>query len=327
MAAAPVIPWFETASRRTRWLVGVSGGADSVALLHLLVEAGFRNLVVCHLDHGLRGRSSAADARFVAGLAKRLGLACELGIADVKTLMKNTGHSMETAARLARHRFFADCAAWHRSRRVLLAHHADDQAETLLWNLLRGSRGLQGMETEQSITVNGRKLTLVRPLLDCRHRDLVDWLESRNLRWREDASNAQSVAIRNRLRHEVLPLLEEITGRDPVPPLVRLAGDFRALEELEQQVLDAANLLDPQGRIHLPSFRSLPPSLQRTAIRNFLQASGIREIDRALLDRSVALSDPAAGPSVNLPGGGRLRRSGGRLWLDRPLRLSTSGPD
>jgi tRNA(Ile)-lysidine synthase len=310
------ILWFERASRRTCRLVGVSGGADSVALLHRLAASGFTRLVVCHLNHGLRGRESAADARFVAGLARRLKLPCEIGRADVPQLMRESGASMETAAREARHRFFAACAVKHRCGRVLLAHHADDQAETVLWNLLRGSRGLRGMAGEQRIRVDGITLTLVRPLLECRREGLAAWLASNGHRWREDSSNNQAVAIRNRIRHEVFPLLEAITGRDPVPPLVRAAEDFRAAAELEEELLAMARLEDAEGRIHLPSFRKLPVTLRQTVLKTYLGKRGVRTMDRALLERCDAIASADAAPSVNLPDGRRLRRTAGRLWLE-----------
>jgi tRNA(Ile)-lysidine synthase len=312
----PRIPWLETASKRVVRLVGVSGGADSVALLHLLVGAGFSKLIVCHLNHGLRGRESGADARFVAALARRLNLPCEIGRADVRRMMRESGLSLETAAREARHRFFAACAMKHRCKRVLLAHHADDQAETILWNLLRGSRGLRGMSGEQTIRVEGIDLTMVRPLLDCRRDALVDWLASNGHRWREDLSNSEPVAIRNRIRNEVFPLLESITGRDPVPAMLRAADDFRAASALEEELLALARLEDDGGRIHLPSFRELPIHLRRTVLKAYLEKRGVRTIDRALLDRCDAIVSPDAAPSVNLPDGRRLRRTAGRLWLE-----------
>src|SRR5690606_34846884 len=147
----PEIAWFEETPRRRRHLAGISGGADSVALLHLLHRHGFRDIVVCHLDHGLRGRASSGDARFVAALARRLGYPLETARADVGMLAAMSGSSAETAARHARHAFFAECSRKHRCPRLLLAHHFDDQAETILWNLLRGSRGLTGMEAEREI--------------------------------------------------------------------------------------------------------------------------------------------------------------------------------
>ncbi len=312
----PGIPWLETASKRSKWLVGVSGGADSAALLRLLVESGFSNLVACHLNHGLRGRESAADARFVAALARRLRVACEVSRTSVPRVMRETGASMETAAREARLAFFAGCARKHRCRRVLLAHHADDQAETVLWNLLRGSRGLRGMAEEQTIRVDGITLTLIRPLLNCRRAALSGWMAANGHRWREDASNAEPVAIRNRIRNEVFPLLEEIALRDPVPPILRAWADSRGFAALESELLAMADLEDPSGRIHLPSLRRLPSGPRLTVLRNYLEKRGVRVIDRALLERCDALSSADAAPAVNLPGGKRLRRTAGRLWME-----------
>ena len=314
---ADKIPWLASASKRKRWLIGVSGGADSVALMHLLLEEGFRNLVVCHLDHGLRARASTADAKFVRQLAGKLTVECVIARVDVTARMAARSESLETAARNARLEFFADCARKFRCRRVLLAHHADDQAETVLWNLLRGSHGLKGMHGEQAlVTESGVALELIRPLLGIRRADLVAWLESHGHRWREDASNAQPIAVRNRLRHEALPLLAAISGRDPTLALVRGAADTGELEALEAWALDQAKVLDPQGRLHLPVLRRLPVALQRLALRQFLQDGGIGSLDRAVIERALDLLNVTNPPAVNLPGGGKLRRSGGRLWLD-----------
>ncbi|RYD24237.1 MAG: tRNA lysidine(34) synthetase TilS [Verrucomicrobiaceae bacterium] len=318
--SAKNIPWFATASRRKRWLVGVSGGADSVALLHLLVEAGFANLVICHLDHGLRGRASTGDARFVERLAAQLGLTCESAKADVKARMKQKGESMETAARNERHRFFAKFALKHRCPRILLAHHADDQAETVLWNLLRGSHGLKGMRARQElVTESGVTLELHRPLLGMRRMDLVTWLESSRLKWREDASNAAPVAVRNRLRNTAFPLLAEISGRDAALAFARGAADAEDTESIETWALEQAKVLDPQGRLHLPAMRTLPVALQRIALRNFLRDHGITSIDRDLIERCLTLLDTSNPAAVNLPGNARLRRREGRLSIERPI--------
>jgi tRNA(Ile)-lysidine synthase len=316
MAIESRIPWLETAARGARWLAGISGGVDSVALLHLLHRNGFRKIVVCHLDHRLRGRASTADARFVEKLAARLGYPCESAAADVRSRMKLHGESMETAARHARHEFFSACAAKHRCRRILLAHHADDQAETVLWNLLRGSHGLRGMRAEQEIRIAGKPLEIIRPLLGLRHAELVQWLREHSLDWREDASNRESVAVRNRLRNEVFPLLTEITGRDPVAAFVRGAEDTAEREAFEAAMLDETNVEDPQGRLHLPALRKLPPLLARLAVRRYLLNHGITDIDRDLLERAVSLLDPHGPPAINLPGGGRLRRRAGRIWVE-----------
>ncbi len=306
------IPWLSTASRRKRWLVGVSGGADSVALLRLLVGAGFRKLVVCHLDHGLRGRASAGDAKFVERLAGEMGLVFEGAKADVKGRMRERGESMETAARNERHEFFAACARKHRCREILLAHHLDDQAETILWNLLRGSHGLKGMAEEKTL---GR-LRVTRPLLGVRRGELVEWLVAEGHRWREDASNALPVAVRNRLRNEALPLLAEISGRDATGALVRGAEQWGEMAGVLEWALGRANVIDPQGRLHVPALRELPRALQLAAVREFLIGQGIGNPESDLLGRGVELVFGGKVSVVNLPGGRRLRRREGRMWVE-----------
>ncbi|MEI6674146.1 MAG: tRNA lysidine(34) synthetase TilS [Verrucomicrobiota bacterium] len=306
-----------TASPRRRWLVGVSGGADSVALLHLLVRAGWRHLVVCHLDHRLRGRASTEDGRFVQKLAATLDLPVEIQRLDVAQLARDRGESLETAARWARHEFFAACAKQHRCHRVILAHHADDQAETLLWNLLRGSHGLKGMHTEQRIvTEAGVALQISRPLLGLRRAELRAWLTANRLRWREDASNGEAVATRNRLRHEALPLLSEIAGRDAAAMLLRAAVADAEAGEILAWAVEQAQTVDPQGRLHLPALRKLPPPLQRAAMLRYLKNHGVGEVSRALLERGMRLLDPAAPPALNLPGGARLRRREARAFIE-----------
>jgi tRNA(Ile)-lysidine synthase len=309
--------WFADASREDRWLVGVSGGADSVALLHLLAAAGFRELVVCHFDHGLRGGESAADADFVRELAGNLRLPFVMKCGDVRGRMAATGESLETAARHARHAFFAECAAECGTEKLLLAHHADDQAETVLWNFLRGSHGMKGMRAVQEMFVeSGARLEIHRPLLAVRRAEIIGWLQVNGHAWREDASNAQPIAIRNRLRNEALPLLAEISGRDAAAALVRGAAESADAAELEAWALAQARVLDPQGRLHVPVLRALPASLQRAAFAAFLKEAGVPEIDRDGLARLCASLQPGGPAAVNLAGGFRMRRRAGRMLLE-----------
>lgn len=312
----PIIPVFQHASRRSRWLVGVSGGADSVALLHLLVEYGFRRLVVCHLNHCLRGSASVADARFVERLAKSLSFPSEISSVDVKSRMRKSGESLETAARYARHDFFAECAKKYRCRRIVLAHHADDQAETVLWNMLRGSYGAKGMlAIQQMHTGSGAILEIHRPLLTIRREELTRWLKGRNLKWREDVSNSKPIAVRNRIRNEVIPLLTEISHRDPVSAFVRLLDDWRNQEEISKWAIERSSVIDPQGRLHLPEWRKLPSALQLAVMAEFLKSRAINP-ERMLLARAIEMTDVQKPATLNLTGGGRLRRSAQRLWVE-----------
>ena len=228
-------------SRGSRWLVGVSGGADSVALLHLLnnLRRGQRiHFVVAHLDHQLRGAASAGDARFVQRLAGRLRLPCVVERGDVAACAAAHGWSLEQAAREARLDFFLRTARAQRAAGVLLAHTQDDQAETLLLRLMRGAgpQGLGGMHADSAL----RGLRILRPLLGCRRAALRDWLRARRLRWREDASNADERFLRNAVRRRVLPALQAAAGRDVAPALARAAALLADEQEHWTEALAAA---------------------------------------------------------------------------------------
>lgn len=310
------LPWLATASRRCRYLVAVSAGADSVALLHLLVAHGFRNLVVCHLDHRLRGRASTADATFVVRLAAALGLPCALGQAKVKELALARGTSLEVTARDERQRWFAHAASLHRAPRVILGHHADDQCETILLNLCRGSAGLKGMQIETPHRIAGRTLTFIRPLLHLRHAELLDYLKARGLPHREDASNSVGFTPRNRLRAEAIPLLAEICRRDVTPQILRAA----ALQEEQAQAIAtmaaATTKLDPQGRLHLPSVSVLPRAVRRELLYQFLTSHGVAAVDHPLLERGLELLAGHGPAKLNLPGGRFLRRRERRGFVE-----------
>src|SRR4029077_4532616 len=134
-----------------RYLIGVSGGRDSVTLVHWLTNVGYKKLIVCHLNHHLRGRSSDADARFVEKLSAKYQVDLELGAANVRALAKKKKASLETAARQARYGFFAKAAKRHGCDTIFLAHHADDLVETFLLNLIRGA-GLAGLVAMRDVS-------------------------------------------------------------------------------------------------------------------------------------------------------------------------------
>ncbi len=291
----------------TRHLIGVSGGLDSVVLLDWLVQAGGRKLVVCHLNHQLRGRAAAADAAFVARLAARHGLPCELGRTDVAALAKVEGLSLEAAGRLARTRFFQSVARRRRCPRVLLAHHADDQVETLLLNLGRGAglRGLAGMRPAS--TRDG--LTFLRPLLATPRSDLEAWAAARRLKWREDATNDDPAFTRNRLRHELIPLFHAVLGRDIRPALLRTAE----LAAADEDWLDSL-LPPPAATLPVAALRAAPLALQRRQIRAWLLHHGVPGIGWDEVEAVRSLLPPGAAQcQINLPAARHVRRTAGQL--------------
>ncbi len=305
---------------RRKYLVAVSGGRDSVALLHLLHSAGFGKLVVCHLNHALRGRASGQDAAFVKRLAGKLGYPCESQRRDVRSLAGEQKCSLEVAARGARHRFFAEAAKKHRCQRIFLGHHADDQVETVLINLFRGTGmgGLAGMRSEAPHQVDGLRLQFLRPLLDLWRVDIDEYLQSHRHRYREDASNESDFALRNRIRHRLLPELNRVFERDVRKAVHRLSS----MAGSESEALDGWAEGDypsccRDGQLLVKSLRPLPAALQRRVIRTWLGdkeivGTGFRDVEaiRSLIPAGSKIA------KINLPGHQYARRREGRIFID-----------
>ena len=326
-----------------RYLIGVSGGRDSVALLHWLVNLGYKKLIVCHLNHQLRGRSSDADARFVQKLVGRYNgkfvgqalrlpgaakgkrsarptiqtprIELELGAANVRALAKKKKMSIETAAREARYSFFAKAAKRHRCPTIFLAHHADDLVETFLLNLIRGA-GLTGLAAMRDVSirrVEGVNLTVVRPLLSVWRSDIDKYVRECHLTFREDATNKNLAPMRNRIRNCIIPYLEKILGRNIRQNIWRTA--MIAAEEdnwIDNQVPDSAN-----ADLLVPKLRALPVALQRRAILKWLRAQNISEVGFDVVERVRLLADREASfAKVNLPRDQHVRRRAGKIFIE-----------
>ena len=303
-----MIPPPDWLDRSEPYLVGISGGRDSIALHHWLVENKFKKITYCHLNHRLRDEESDADENFLREL---LGEDLITGWISVTEVAASESLSLETAARQARHRFFQECVTQKGISNILLAHHAEDQAETILFNLLRGSAGLKGMKPIQKLG----SLSFLRPFLEVRRETIDRYLASNNYAFREDSSNAERFATRNRLRNEGIPLLAEIMKRDITTNIVRAYGHHQALEDFSDTYLSEIEILDPQGRIHLPTFRSLPRALQKRSLHQFLTSKNIPDLTSAHIDEAWKITASDASPSMNLPGGQRLRRKESRLFI------------
>lgn len=303
-------------SPENKILLALSGGRDSVCLLHLLHKLGFEKIVPCHLNHQLRGADSESDEIFVRELCDELQLTCEISRIDVASEAEKTKKSLETAARDCRRQFFAECAIKHEASELLLAHHAEDQAETILFNLLRGSAGLKGMDACSSQTIDGISLTFLRPLLTIRRAEIDDFLSHHRIPFREDKSNQDPFATRNRLRNEAMPLLRDIAKRDFVPHLLRAATQQKESDATLADLLDKLDLLDPQGRLFLPKIRQLNPILQKRALFQFLKKEKTPDLSEAVVESALLLIMPKAPAALTLPGGRRLRRKEARLFIE-----------
>jgi tRNA(Ile)-lysidine synthase len=300
---------------RCRYLIGVSGGRDSVSLLHWLVDCGYHKLIVCHLNHQLRGRSSQADASFAEKLAAKYDIGFDLGLANVRALAKKKNMSIETAAREARYSFFANVAKRHRCHMIFLGHHADDLVETFLFNLIRGT-GLTGLTAMRQVTmrrVNDVELTIVRPLLALWRKEIESYVREHRLKFREDASNNILAPMRNRIRHRVIPYLEKTLGRNIRQSIWRTAM-IAAEEEkwIEGELSDSIDAL-----LSVAKIRALPIALQRRAILKWLRAQNISDVGFELIERVRSLADRDARiAKVNLPRDRHARRRADRIFVE-----------
>jgi tRNA(Ile)-lysidine synthase len=264
-------------------LVAVSGGLDSMVLLNLLHKLaphfGWK-LSVAHFNHRLRGRASDADERFVRKTAAALGLPFVGGSGAVNALAKKRRLSMEMAARALRHQFLAQTAWRMNCQTIAVAHHADDQVESFFLRLLRGTGGdgLAGMKW-QSVSPADRRVKLVRPLLDLTKGALERFARTRRIHHREDASNASRDILRNRVRHELLPLMRRRFQPAMDRMILRLMDIVGADAELANETARAWL----EGKASVRKIANQPVGLQRRIIQLQLQEQNI-ETDFDLIE-------------------------------------------
>lgn len=295
-------------------VIGLSGGSDSTALLYVLHYLRNRfdiQLVVAHLHHGLRGREADRDAAFVAELAGALGLPLASAKVDVRARARAESQSPEEAARRARHIFFRDVCRRRHAQAVALAHTADDQAETLLLKLCRGAgpEGLGGMAYRNNVS----GLTLIRPLLDERRDTLRAFLSSHGLSWREDRSNTDRQYLRNRVRHDVLPVLQTQLNPGIVDTLCRTAQWMRDenhwMQSGAEALRPAVKTADPTELKRQP-MAALPPAIQRRIVRQWVReaSGGAVELNAHETEQLLELMANGGGTRRLLPtAGGEIR--------------------
>lgn len=321
-------------------VAGVSGGADSLALLLLLCRLrdslGF-TVVAAHLNHQLRGQAADDDEEFVRRKCRELAVPLVSRTADIGQLAASRKIGLEEAGRQARHSFFNEIAeqleagiavqpeqpgpsieaASRRPARIALAHHLDDQTETIMLHLGRGSGldGLTGMKPQ-----NGR---LIRPLLGQTRQAIETWLTGQGHSWRQDASNLEPAVLRNRLRLQVIPAWRDALGYDPAPLLGRTA---RSLAEDQQLLADltgaAAGRCRAGAALRAAAVLELAPALQNRVLRLFwLERTGSGKdlsFEHIRLLRTW-LPTAASGQQLCLPGQWRMCLDGQLLYL-RPAR-------
>ncbi len=267
--------------------VACSGGPDSVALFYLLQNLEKKwNLKLCilHFNHKLRGAESDRDEKFVETLARKFHVRVIKGKPNRLLKPKSPKESLEEAARRMRYGFFAQAAKRHPILKVAVAHTQDDQAETILMRILQGTglRGLGGIRSRLEM----KGMTIVRPLLEFRKKEILDFLKAREFSFRNDRSNLSEKFVRNRIRHKLLPWLEKEFNPRVVPALARLPVIIKDENQLSDELEDAAWKQVFNRRLGKRVY------LNRKKFLNFLPALQFRMLDRALkrLDQQSGMS-------------------------------------
>lgn len=264
-------------------VAAVSGGADSMALLHALVQCGYRP-IVAHFNHRIRTEAER-DLQFVKNAAAAYELDFVSGSADVRAQALERGETLEEAARNARYRFLFAAAIEKKARAVLTAHQADDQVETVIMNLLRGSglNGLGGMRV-CSFSAYHAEIPLVRPLLDCWREEILEYCRQEHIEFVIDETNQDTAYRRNRIRLELIPQLENYNPKIK-QTLLRTsqlaAEDRELLDELLHKALAEcqAKIAAAYGGMALDPFRKLAPAMRRYVVRYFLRECFAEESD------------------------------------------------
>ena len=295
-------------------VVAVSGGADSVCLIHILAnlrEELKLELHVAHLNHQLRGADSDADADYVADLARQLGIPATIEKRDVKGYQARERLSPEEAAREVRYRFLAQIAKSIGAGRVAAGHTRDDHLETILMHLIRGSgtRGMRGLQAATLWQSGADSLIIIRPLLELSHQETEDYCRRHKITPRLDASNLSLSPLRNRIRQQLMPLLESYNPSvaEALLRTGRIADDD--ITFLDEQV---ARLWDKVIRQEVKSlildkagFYKLPPALKRYLLRAAVERllGSAKDIEMRHIEEMMSLATKAAGKRLSLPGG------------------------
>jgi len=295
-------------------VVAVSGGPDSVCLLHILAKLQKElkvRLHVAHLNHQLRGAESEADADYVSDLARQLGIPATIEGRDVKGYQAQQHLSLEEAAREVRYSFLTQVAKSIGADRVAVGHTMDDHIETILMHLIRGTgtRGLRGLQPYTEWKSKTDSIIIIRPLLEVSHQETEDYCQSHNLKPRLDASNLSLSPLRNRIRHQLLPLLKSYNPgiAEALLRTGQIAGDD--IDFLDKEV---ARLWDGVAQerektivLDKEKFDLLPPALKRYLLRTAAERllGSAKDIEMRHIEEMMSALNKPAGKRLSLPGG------------------------
>ncbi|MCL2234828.1 MAG: tRNA lysidine(34) synthetase TilS [Defluviitaleaceae bacterium] len=275
-------------------VIGLSGGADSVALLHLLAEKGVP-LFAVHVNHGLRGEEAEADAVFCRMICRRFDVPLEVFTVNSEKVAKEYKLSVEAAGRLLRYDIFKQVAEARGNHKIATGHHKNDVAETVLMQVLRGTGRVRGIPPVRE--------NIIRPLIGVTREEIEEYCARHKLPFRHDSTNDNTDFTRNKVRLETIPMLAEAYNPNLVDTLARLAE----ISQTEDEFLDKLTPKFPSMQIWIKELNQFDLALKRRSVRHMLK--GLANVTLEHIDNIVGLIDKQSGKEVSLPGGNVARRS------------------
>ncbi|MBW8015387.1 MAG: tRNA lysidine(34) synthetase TilS [Planctomycetes bacterium] len=329
-------------SDRGKLLVAVSGGGDSVALLYGLKQLKDDGAIDCelfvgHINHNLRGSDSDGDEEFVKSFADELGFQCVTRAVDVKGYAVENKLSIETAARQLRIECLMEMADSLGCDRIATAHHADDNAETMVHRMSRGTgfRGLCGINPKTVFTHNGSSVMFVRPLLYITKKEIIAYCKDRGIQWRHDHTNDEFGYTRNKIRHMVIPYLQEQSNGPLAESLSALSRNSQKLyERIERKIEVLKDELFrqlPSGSISIAGkiMKDQTPIIQAEIIRLALVKVGCgqRDVTRKHYHKTISLLTGPGGKIIELPGGFTAKLELGNIIFSPPSESVDNAPE
>ena len=301
-----------------RVIAGVSGGADSMCMLLILLSLKQEldlDIIVAHVNHGIRGEEAKRDADFVEAFCADKGLAFELANADIPRIAKETGTTSEEAGRNYRYSFFCELAEKYRAEKIAVAHNSDDNAETVLFNIFRGSGigGLKGILPKRSISCKGSKYTLIRPVLVLSRAEIEEGLEEAGQDFCTDRTNSEDTYARNRLRNTILPMARDNINTNVYGHIESLSRQAALVYDfIEQETDKYASCINPVTdedgsktgvSIDIPSIVKLHRVLKQSLIRRaFEMVSGkLKDVEETHIEAIEDLINKQSGKRISLP--------------------------
>ena len=301
-----------------RVIAGVSGGADSMCMLLILLSLKQEldlDIIVAHVNHGIRGEEAKRDADFVEAFCADKGLTFELANADIPRIAKETGTTSEEAGRNYRYSFFCELAEKYRAEKIAVAHNSDDNAETVLFNIFRGSGigGLKGILPKRSISGKDSKYTLIRPVLALSRAEIEEGLKEAGQDFCTDRTNNEDTYARNRLRNTILPMARDNINANVYGHIESLSRQAASVYDfIEQETDKYASCINPvtdeDGRktgvsIDIPSIVKLHRVLKQSLIRRaFEMVSGrLKDVEETHIEAIEDLINKQSGKRISLP--------------------------